>query len=102
MYKEGGHEKSWRRGVSMIKTLWMKLSNNSNENHLAGVGGTFLRSNENFFLKTRLVPSGPASTGVARAQSLLTPASYPQDPPQDLKTSGEWNTASAPIQSRGT
>jgi hypothetical protein len=43
MYKEGGHEKSWRRGVSMIKTLWMKLSNNSNENHLAGVGGDLFK-----------------------------------------------------------
>jgi hypothetical protein len=26
-----------------------------------------------------------------------TTASYPQHPPHDLKTSGEWNTASAPI-----
>jgi hypothetical protein len=25
-----------------------------------------------------------------------------QDPPQDTKTSGEWNTAPAPIQMRGT
>ena len=37
---------------------------------------------------------------VARAHSRLTTASYPQHPPSDLKTSGEWNTASAPIQSR--
>ena len=39
---------------------------------------------------------------VARAHSRLTTASYPQHPPSDLKTSGEWNTASAPIQSLGT
>jgi hypothetical protein len=43
-----------------------------------------------------------SSTGVARAQSCLTTASYPQHLPSDLRTSGEWNTASAPIQSRGT
>ena len=29
------------------------------------------------------------------------PQGPPLDPPQDLKTYGEWNTASAPIQSRG-
>jgi hypothetical protein len=52
--------------------------------------------------KSKESPSGPASTGVARAQSRLTPASYPQDPPGDLKTFGEWNTESAPTQSRGT
>jgi hypothetical protein len=34
---------------------------------------------------------------VAWAQSLQTPAGYPQDSPRDLKTSGEWNTAAAPI-----
>jgi len=39
---------------------------------------------------------------VARAPSRLTTSSYPQHPPSDLKPSGEWNTASAPIQSRGT
>jgi hypothetical protein len=39
-----------------------------------------------------------ASTGVAWARSLQTPAGYPQDPPRDLKTSGEWNTAAATIQ----
>jgi hypothetical protein len=33
-------------------------------------------------------PSGLASTRVARAQSQLTPVSYPQHPPWDLKTSG--------------
>ena len=43
-----------------------------------------------------------ASTGVPWAQSLRTLARYPQEPPQDLKASGEWNTASAPIQSHGT
>jgi hypothetical protein len=37
-----------------------------------------------------------------RAQSRLTPASYPQHPPRDLKTSVEWNTASAPMQSHGS
>ena len=39
---------------------------------------------------------------VARAHSQLTTSSYPQHPPRDLKTSGEWNTTSAPIQSRRT
>jgi ribosomal protein S18 len=43
-----------------------------------------------------------ASTGVLWVQSLQKPARYPQDPPRDLKTSGVWNTASAPIQSHGT
>jgi hypothetical protein len=43
-----------------------------------------------------------ATTGVAWAWSLLTPASYPQDLPRDLKTSGEWNTAAAPTQLHGT
>jgi hypothetical protein len=42
------------------------------------------------------------STEVPWAQSLQTPARYPQDPPQDIKTSGEWNTASTPIPSRRT
>jgi hypothetical protein len=41
----------------------------------------------------------PTSIRVAWALSLLTPARYPQDPPRDLKTSGVWNTAAAPIQS---
>jgi hypothetical protein len=40
--------------------------------------------------------------GVAWTQSLQTPTRYPQDPPRDLKTSGEWNTAAAPIQSHRT
>ena len=51
--------------------------------------------------------------GTSPFQSTPTPgclarcvSGHPQgpthDPPQDLKTSGEWNTASAPIQSRGT
>ena len=44
----------------------------------------------------------PASTGVAWARSLQTHARYPQDAPQDLKTSAVWNTAAAPIQSCGT
>jgi hypothetical protein len=44
----------------------------------------------------------PDSTWVAWVWSLLTPAGYPQDPPRDLKTSGEWNTAAAPNQSPGT
>jgi hypothetical protein len=39
------------------------------------------------------------STGVFWVWSLQTPTRSPQDPPWDLKTSGEWNTASAPIQS---
>jgi hypothetical protein len=30
------------------------------------------------------------------------PQGPPQDSPRDPKTSGEWNTAPAPIQSRGT
>ena len=54
------------------------------------------------YFKTECSPSGLASTGVAGSQNWLTPASYPQDPSQDLKTSGKWNTASAPIQSRRT
>ena len=37
-----------------------------------------------------------------RAHRLLTTTSYPQQPPSELKPSGEWNTASAPIQTRGT
>jgi hypothetical protein len=49
-----------------------------------------------------LKPTPRTSTGVARVQSWLTPNSYAQHTPQDLKTSGEWNTASAPIQSRGS
>jgi hypothetical protein len=53
-------------------------------------------------MKRQRGPSGPSSTGVARVKSPLTTASYPQHLPSDLKTSGEWNTASAPIQSRGT
>jgi hypothetical protein len=36
-----------------------------------------------------------ASTGVTWAGSLRTPARYPQDHPQDLKTSDEWITTSA-------
>jgi hypothetical protein len=47
-------------------------------------------------------PSSPTSTRVARAQSRLIPASYPQDPQWDLETSGELNTATAPIQTQGT
>jgi hypothetical protein len=43
-----------------------------------------------------------ASTRVPWSLSPRTPARYPKDPPQDLKTSGEWNTASATIQSCGT
>jgi hypothetical protein len=39
---------------------------------------------------------------VARTHSRLTTSSYPQHPPSDFKTSGEWNTASAPIQSHWT
>ena len=42
------------------------------------------------------------STGVPWAWSLWTPARYPQYSPRDRKTSGEWNTASAPIKSHGT
>ena len=38
-----------------------------------------------------------ASTWVPWAWSLKTPTRYPQDPQWDLKTSGEWNTDSAPI-----
>jgi hypothetical protein len=34
-------------------------------------------------------PSGPTSTRVARAQSQLTPTSYSQHQPWDLKTSGD-------------
>jgi hypothetical protein len=44
-----------------------------------------------------------SSPGLPCQQSL---AQHPQgptrDPPRDPKTSGEWNTAPAPIQSRGT
>jgi hypothetical protein len=43
-----------------------------------------------------------ASTGKPWARSLWTPTRYPQDTPRDLKTSGEWSTASAPIQSHRT
>ena len=52
--------------------------------------------------KEEVIPSGPTSTWVAWVQSQLTPTGYPQDPPRDIKTSGEWNTAAAPIQSCGT
>ena len=51
--------------------------------------------------KQAQAPSSPSSTGVGRAHSRLTIASYPQHPPRDLQTSGEWNTASTPIQLRG-
>jgi hypothetical protein len=44
-----------------------------------------------------------SSPGLPGQQSL---AQHPQEPtrdsPRDPKTSGEWNTAPAPIQSRGT
>lgn len=43
--------------------------------------------------------SSNASPGVPWVQSVQTPALSQQEPPQELKTSGEWNTASAPIQS---
>jgi hypothetical protein len=74
--------------MSFTHTKQQQQQNNNNTNK------TFLAS----MSKTSAqVPSGPASTGVPRARSQLTPASYPQDRPRDLKTSGEWNTAAAPI-----
>ena len=39
--------------------------------------------------KQKSTPFGATSTGVARAQSRLTPASYSQHQPRDLKTSGD-------------
>jgi hypothetical protein len=47
------------------------------------------------FLSTR----APGSLASRVAQHPQGPT---QDSPQDPKTSGEWNTASAPIQSSGT
>jgi hypothetical protein len=48
------------------------------------------------FLKVKNKTPAPGflAHGVSRH-----PQGPPQDPPQDFKTSGEWNTASAPIQS---
>ena len=44
---------------------------------------TLIREAENPAWSGAQVSSGPASTGVARTQSPLTPASYPQDPPRE-------------------
>jgi hypothetical protein len=46
-------------------------------------------SKNEFEIKVNNGPSSPTSTGVARAQSRLTPTSHPQHPPWDLKTSGD-------------
>jgi hypothetical protein len=43
-----------------------------------------------------------ASTRAPWAQRLRTTPRSPQDHPQNLETSGEWNTTSAPIQSHRT
>jgi hypothetical protein len=43
-----------------------------------------------------------SSTGSPWAQSWQTPPRSPEDSPWDLRTSGEWNTTSVPIQSLGT
>jgi hypothetical protein len=44
-----------------------------------------------------------SSPGLPCQQSLAQhPQGPTQDSPRDPKTSGEWNTAPAPIQSRGT
>jgi hypothetical protein len=69
---------------------------------LQGTLTVLIREAENPARSGAQVPSGPANTGVARLRSRLTPTNYPQDPPWDLKTSGEWNTVSSPIQSHGT
>ena len=51
-------------------------------------------------VKAEVPPFPSEQHWVARAHSRLTTASYPQHLPSDLKTSGEWNIASTPIQSR--
>jgi hypothetical protein len=66
----------------------------------SGPETAFVREAENLAWSGAQVPSGPASTGIARAQSRLTLTSYPQDPQRDLKTSVEWNTTSAKRQVR--
>ena len=45
--------------------------------------------------KQKSTPFGATSTGVARAQSRLTPASYSQHQSWDLKTSGDLATLPA-------
>ena len=42
------------------------------------------------------------STGSPWARSRQAPPRSPEESPWDLRTSGEWNTTSVPIQLRGT
>jgi hypothetical protein len=58
-----------------------------------------LKRETDSILKMRKFTRAPGYLASGLAQYLQGPT---QDSPQDPKTSGEWNTASAPIQSHGT
>ena len=51
--------------------------------------------------RDKSLPVGP-STRSPWVRSQRTPPRSTEHSPQDLRTSGEWNTTSVPIQSRGT
>jgi hypothetical protein len=69
----------------------------------SSLGDEFLFRDNDIIIKKKFTLPLDSSPGLPCQQSL---AQHPQGPTRDSprapKTSGEWNTAPAPIQSRGT